>query len=107
MINTIKANEFINGIMSIRPDNFTADALSQMFDLFEQYEDEMGEQLEFDPIAICCAFSQSTLEEVNSYYSKEFTDMGSCIEWLNDNTMVVATGEYLYLSGDWVVYQQF
>jgi hypothetical protein len=42
MINTIKANEFINGIMSIRPDNFTADALSEMFDWFEQYEDEMG-----------------------------------------------------------------
>jgi hypothetical protein len=101
MINTIKANEFINGIMSIRPNSFTADALSQMFDWFEQYEHDTGEQVEFDPIAICCDFSQSTLEEVNSYYSKEFTSLGSCIEWLNDNTMVIAT------SGDWVVYQQF
>jgi hypothetical protein len=38
MINTIRANDFIDGIKSIRPDNFTADALSEMFDWFEQYE---------------------------------------------------------------------
>jgi hypothetical protein len=77
MINTIRVNDFIDGIKSIRPDNFTADALSQMFDWFEQYEDEVSR---FDPIAICCDFSQSTLEEVNSDYSKEFADIGEAVE---------------------------
>ena len=101
MINTIKVNEFIDGIESIRPDNFTADALRQMFDWFEQYEDDTGEQVEFDPIAICCDFSQSTVEEVNSDYSKEFTDIGEAVEWISENSIVIAADD------DWIVYQQF
>ena len=76
MIITIKVNGFINGIMSIRPDNFTPEALNLMFDWFDQYEDDTGEQIEFDPIAICCDFTQATLEEINWDYSKEFTDLG-------------------------------
>jgi hypothetical protein len=94
MINTIRVNDFIDGIKSIRPDNFTTDALSEMFDWFEQYE-------EFDPIAICCDFRQSTLEEVNSDYSKEFADIGEAVEWINEESIVIAAG------GDWIVYLQF
>ena len=101
MIITIKVNGFINGIMSIRPDNFTPEALNLMFDWFDQYEDDTGEQIEFDPIAICCDFTQATLEEINWDYSKEFTDLGEAVDWINENSIVIAADD------NWIVFQQF
>jgi len=33
---------------------FSYDGLNALFDFYEVLEDETGEQIEFDPIAICC-----------------------------------------------------
>jgi hypothetical protein len=45
----------------IRPENFSYEGQGEIFDYFE----EMGEEndMEFDPIAICCTFSQCSLKE--------------------------------------------
>jgi hypothetical protein len=61
MKQTINRTQFIEQMQSIRPDNFSREALGEMFFYF----DEMGEQneMEFDPIAICCDFSQCSLDE--------------------------------------------
>ena len=61
MKQTINRTQFIEQMQSIRPDNFSREALGEMFFYF----DEMGEEneMEFDPIAICCDFSQCSLDE--------------------------------------------
>ena len=50
---------FINEMRAIRPDNFSYEGLQELF----SYLDEIDSNLEFDPIAICCDFSQCSLRE--------------------------------------------
>jgi hypothetical protein len=47
----------------IRPHNFSHEGQSELFDYLEQCEDECDSKMEFDPIAICCDFSQCSLTE--------------------------------------------
>jgi hypothetical protein len=68
MKQSINCHEFINAFDKLRPDNFSRDALIMMFEYFEEYERDIGEEIEFDPIAICCEYvEQSPHEIINSY----------------------------------------
>jgi len=59
MKQTITQSMFINEMRAIRPDNFSYEGLQELF----SYLDEIDSNLEFDPIAICCDFSQCSLRE--------------------------------------------
>jgi hypothetical protein len=63
---TLNRTDFIKEMQAIRPDNFSREGLGELFFYF----DEMGEEneMEFDPIAICCDFSQCSLEEFEQAY---------------------------------------
>jgi hypothetical protein len=52
----------------IRPDNFSYEGQGELFDYLEQCEDACDSKMEFDPIAICCDFSQCSLEEFEQSY---------------------------------------
>ena len=41
-----------------REDQFTYEALDELFEYYEQLEQELGEQIELDPVAICCEWSE-------------------------------------------------
>lgn len=101
MKTTVYKNNFVDAFRTIRPDNFTPYALEQMYEAFEQYEEDCGEEMELDVIAICCDFGQYTLEEINQDYSEEFDNIEDAIEWLQDRTWVVANTD------QWVVFQGF
>ena len=62
-----------------RRDNFSDSGLDALFDHFEQMEEDTGEQIELDVIAICCEFS-----EYNSAIDED-----DALEWLNDHTFVL------------------
>ena len=47
----------------IRPDNFSYEGLGELFDYLEQCDECSDSEMEFDPIAICCDFSQCSLDE--------------------------------------------
>lgn len=50
--------------------NFSYEGLDALFDWLEEYEDGTGQDVEFDPIAICCEFSEyENLQEVKENYS--------------------------------------
>lgn len=55
---TLSADEFVMQFRQIRNDNFSASALYALFEYFENLSEEMGEDIEFDPIAICCEYSE-------------------------------------------------
>ena len=85
MKTTVTEFDFVNDIMKVRPDNFTREALYALFDYFEQLENDTGEEIEFDPIAICCDFSEyDSLAEV-----KEAYDDIETIDDLNAYTTVI------------------
>ena len=50
--------------------NFSYDGLNCLFDYFEELEEDMGQEIDFDPIAICCEFSEyENLNEIKESYS--------------------------------------
>jgi len=49
-------------------DNFSYEALELLFEWFEQYEDDCGTEIDLDPIAICCDFTEASRAEIISYY---------------------------------------
>lgn len=57
---TLGAGQFVSQFKAIRPDNFSNGALYALFDHFDNLSDEIGKDIEFDPIAICCEYSECT-----------------------------------------------
>jgi len=55
--NTTKT-DFMDTMQAVRPGSFTYDGLDALFDGLEAMEDDMGEQIEFSPVTICCQFSE-------------------------------------------------
>lgn len=56
---------------SDRRNQFSYEALGLLFDYFEQYEEDTGEPLEFDMIAICCEYVELSADDVIQQYGLE------------------------------------
>ena len=95
MYTTITETMFKDEFKSIRPENFSNEGLSVLFDFFTELEDSTSEPIELDVIAICCDFSEEPLSDVLENYGLDSLDE------LHDNTLVVA------VFGDTVLYQTF
>ena len=80
MKQTLTKDMFRFQMDQIRPDNFSYEGLGVLFDYFEQYEDDTGEQIEFDPIAICCEYSEEMQEIFDAY-----PDLNDLIDYENPN----------------------
>lgn len=91
MKTSVSEYDFRNAFMSIRPDNFSYEGLTVLFDHLEELENDTGEEMELDVIAICCDYYESTLEELKTDYPDHFADadtLEDAIEILQDVTMV-------------------
>ena len=80
-----------------RKENFTREARRALFEYFEQFEEDTGEEIEFDCIAICCEYNQMEYLEVASEYNIDISECSdddeikvAVLEHLNDNTSIVA-----------------
>jgi hypothetical protein len=89
-----------------RKENFSYEGLAVLFDYFESYEEETGQEIELDVIAICCDYTEDNPDDIISNYSidVEGLDDDEKIEavrdYLNDNTQLVgetSTG-FVYLA---------
>ena len=84
MKQTMNEFDFKNEFKKIRPDNFSYEGLSVLYNHLIQYEEDTGEELEFDPIAYCCEFSEyENFKEVKQDYDVED------LEHLEQNTIVL------------------
>lgn len=80
-----------------RDDNFSYEGKRALFDYLEQYEYECGTELELDVIALCCEYSEESMEDIIENYRIDVSEAEDdeekadiVEEYLNDNTMVVA-----------------
>ena len=92
MIETVTKSTFINWFRSSDTyrDNFSYMGLDALFDYLEEVEDGTGIKIEFDPIAICCDFSEyDSLEEITEMY-----DSIETLEDLEMHTTVIPIYEY-------------
>lgn len=80
-----------------RNENFSYAGKRALFDYLEAYEEDTGEEVELDVIALCCEYYENDLDSIISDYDidvseaeddDEKADMVE--EYLNDNTFLVA-----------------
>ena len=74
MKNTVDIYQFRNEFQSIRPNNFSYEGLTVLFDYLEQYESDCGEELELDVIALCCDFSEDHYSDIAANYDIDLSD---------------------------------
>jgi hypothetical protein len=41
-----------------RPNNFSEQGLQALWEICEEYEESTGQEMEFDPIALCCEYTE-------------------------------------------------
>lgn len=105
MIQTLRLSDFTNAFRnSDRADQFSYEAQTILFDYFEALEDDTGEQIEFDMIAICCEWAEDTPENIAASYDIDLDGDDSIkevTEWLCDHTTVAGVtdaGTIVYCS---------
>ena len=75
--------------------NFSREGLDSLFDYFEQLEEDMGKEIDFDPIAICCEYSEyENFEEIKNNYDcienyEDLENNTSIIEIENTNRLII------------------
>ena len=97
MKQTIGLSQFTDAFTAIRPNNFTYQGLEILFNGLEEFEEDTGEEMELDVIALCCDFYEMTINEIIESYSHmmeaerlEDDDALSYVEdWLSNQTWVL------------------
>ena len=84
---TVGYYDFVRGFENARPNAFSRLALEALFDYLEQYEDDTGEEIEFDVIALCGEYTEyEDLEDFHKCYDEEdYPDLDT----LEDHTQVI------------------
>ena len=75
MKQTIGFSQFTDAFRGAdRKDNFSYDGLKALFAYIEELEESMGEEIELDVIALCCDYSEDSIESVLKNYNLESLD---------------------------------
>jgi hypothetical protein len=97
MKTTIDFNDFREAFRRYdRLGSYSPEGLRALFNHFEQYEEETGQEVELDVIAICCDYDENHWEDVAANYSIDLTDcedeedkISAVREYLEENTFLV------------------
>jgi hypothetical protein len=75
MIQHVTRDDFHAAFKAIRPDNFSFWGRDALFAYYEQMEDDIGEPITLDVIAICCDFTQyDSIGKYNEAYGTDYAD---------------------------------
>jgi hypothetical protein len=85
MKTTIYESDFTHNPML--EDNFTYHARVALFEHLEQLEDELGEQWDFDPIAIRCDFTE--YKNIQEFWQDYDRYTYQCMSDIEDETAVI------------------
>ena len=107
MKQTVNFSAFVDAFHAYnRYDQFGYDALQVLFEYLEQYEEDCGQELELDVIALCCEYSVDSVEDIAEQYGVDLTEceddqdkLDTVTDWLSDNTSVCGhtpSGQIVY-----------
>jgi hypothetical protein len=90
MYQSVNFSAFCDAFRSMdRNEQFSYQAKRVLFDHLEQYEEDTGESVALDIIALCCDYVESTVAEViRDYCIEDDMSMGDIFEWLLERTSV-------------------
>ncbi len=101
MKTTVTKSQFIESFRACgRESQFSRAALFALFEYLEEYENSTGEELELDPIGICCEWAEyeSATDAARAYgydwenaiWTEEVLEREEAsLEWLREKTQVV------------------
>jgi hypothetical protein len=97
MTTTIAFNDFREAFRRYdRLGSYSPEGLRALFNYFEQYEEETGQEVELDVIAICCDYDENHWEDVASNYRLDLSEyedeedkISAVREYLEENTFLV------------------
>lgn len=91
MKTTVNSHQFVEAFRACgRESQFSRAALFALFEYLEEYENSTGEEIELDPIGICCEWAEySSAREAASEYGFEAEDDDEAEMWLGRKTTVV------------------
>ena len=81
-----------------RSEQFTYAGLRALFDYLEQYQDDIGEAIELDVIALCCEYSEYT--DIAEFHVDFSADEYPDIESIEENTVVIHVGAAAFISAN-------
>ena len=85
MKQTINFSQFCDGFPDTYKNNFSYEGKRALFDYLEQLEEDSDGLIEYDPIALCCEYTEyKDLAELQQNY----TEIGS-MDDLQDKTQVI------------------
>ena len=75
MKQTIDLHDFREAFYRMdRKENFSREGLEILFDYLENWEQETGEEIEIDVIALCCDYAESTIGDLINDYAIDISD---------------------------------
>jgi hypothetical protein len=91
MKQTINEYQFKRAFETTRPNNFSYEGLTALYEYLEQYEEETGQEMELDVIGLCCEFTEydSLKEFQQEYYEDEPKDSYKTIDEIENETIVI------------------
>jgi len=100
MKKTVDRYEFASWFAENKPDSFSPIGRLELFDMLESYEENTGEQIEFDPIGFCCEYTEyENMEDFWTVYEKE--------DYPDEESIMDATWYWKFENGDGFIIQQF
>jgi len=98
MKKSVYKNEFVDAFKEMnREENFSYEGREALFDYLEEYEEETGEEVELDVIALCCDYTEyESIEEFNNNYGKDCES----IEDIRDYTQVIKINDNKFIIQD-------
>lgn len=114
MKQTITFSQFVDAFRAHdRQDQFSYGALRVLFDELEDYEEQTGQEVELDVIALCCEYVESDLTDVIEDYNlaseidgleemDEDEQTEAVIDWIIDRTWFMGKTDT-----ETLVFQQF
>jgi hypothetical protein len=87
MKTTVNSYDFHRAFETSRPNNFSYEGLNCLFEYLENLEQDTGEEMELDVIAICCDFTEYENLEAFwvDYDREEYPDLES----IEENTQLI------------------
>ena len=96
MKQTVSEYDFVQAFRDMNRENqFSEAGLSALFDYLEQYEDNTGEEIELDVIALCCDFVEyDNIAEFQTDYGDEYEtvediEQATCVIMIDDEAFII------------------
>ena len=92
---TVNEWEFIRAFDDMgRSENFSINARRRLFEYYDQLSEDLGEDIELDPIAVCCDWSEYTETELLEQYGDPTAALERVTEHLQDNGVLLPVEHY-------------